>query len=85
MADTEGTVLKKYRPAALIDAILAKKNLGTTREMADLTGGLGPGFVAGEDVDYVVETMRGHNLARIITKGAAMPNTGIPGIIGGFG
>ena len=68
MADTEGTVLKKYRPAALIDAILAKKNLGTTREMADLTVGLGPGFVAGEDVDYVVETMRGHNLARIITK-----------------
>ena len=59
MADTEGTVLKKYRPAALIDAILAKKNLGTTREMADLTVGLGPGFVAGEDVDYVVETMRG--------------------------
>ena len=57
MADTEGTVLKKYRPAALIDAILAKKNLGTTREMADLTVGLGPGFVAGEDVDYVVETM----------------------------
>ena len=55
MADTEGTVLKKYRPAALIDAILAKKNLGTTREMADLTVGLGPGFVAGEDVDYVVE------------------------------
>ena len=71
MADTEGTVLKKYRPAALIDAILAKKNLGTTREMADLTVGLGPGFVAGKDVDYVVETMRGHNLARIITKGAA--------------
>ena len=85
MADTEGTVLKKYRPAALIDAILAKRNLGTTREMADLTVGLGPGFVAGEDVDYVVETMRGHNLARIITKGAAMPNTGVPGIIGGFG
>ena len=48
IADTEGTVLKKYRPAALIDAILAKKNLGTTREMADLTVGLGPGFVAGE-------------------------------------
>ena len=85
MVDTEGAVLKKYRPAALIDAILAKKNLGTTREMADLTVGLGPGFVAGEDVDYVVETMRGHNLARIITKGAAMPNTGVPGIIGGFG
>ena len=85
MVDTEGTVLKKYRPAALIDAILAKKNLGTTREMADLTVGLGPGFVAGEDVDYVVETQRGHNLARVITEGPAAPNTGIPGIIAGYG
>ncbi len=83
MADTERNCPKKYRPAALIDAILAKK-CRTTRD-ADLTVGLGPGFVAGEDVDYVVETMRGHNLARIITKGAAMPNTGVPGIIGGFG
>ena len=57
MVDTEGTVLKKYRPAALIDAILAKKNLGTTREMADLTVGLGPGFVAGEDLEKNVYFM----------------------------
>ena len=85
MVDTTGEILKKYRPAALVDAILAKKNLGTTREMANLTIALGPGFVAGEDVDYVVETMRGHNLARVITKGAALPNTGVPGVIAGFG
>ena len=85
MVDTEGDILKKYRPAALVDAILAKRNLGTTREMSDLTIALGPGFVAGDDVDYVVETMRGHNLARVITKGAALPNTGIPGVIAGFG
>ena len=85
LIDPKGNCLKRFKPMAVVDAILAKKNLGTTREMADLTVGLGPGFVAGEDVDYVVETMRGHNLARIITKGAAMPNTGVPGIIGGFG
>ena len=81
MIDTAGDTLKKYKPAALVDAILAKRNLGTTREMADLTVALGPGFVAGDDVDYVVETMRGHNLARVITKGAALPNTGVPGVI----
>ena len=52
----------------MIDAILAKKNLGTSRDMAPLTVGLGPGFTAGEDVDYVIETMRGHNLGRIIKK-----------------
>ena len=85
MVDTAGDTLKKYRPAALVDAILAKRNLGTTKDMADLTVALGPGFVAGEDVDYVVETMRGHNLARVITKGAALPNTGVPGVIAGFG
>lgn len=85
MIDTEGEILEKYRPAALVDAILAKKNLGTTKDMSDLTIALGPGFVAGEDVDYVVETMRGHNLARVISKGAALPNTGVPGVIAGFG
>lgn len=70
---------------ALVDAILAKKNLGTTKDMASLTIGLGPGFCAGEDVDVVIETKRGHNLGRIIRQGSACPNTGIPGIIGGYG
>ena len=69
--------------SALVDAILAKRNLGTTKDMAPLTIGLGPGFFAGEDVDYVVETMRGHDLARIITRGPAVPNTGVPGMVGG--
>ena len=78
-------VLEKVRPWALVDAILAKKNLGTTRDMADKTIGLGPGFTAGQDVDLVIETMRGHNLGRIIGNGSAAPNTGIPGIIGGYG
>ena len=68
-----------------MDAILAKKNLGTTRDMSDKTIGLGPGFTAGQDVDLVIETMRGHNLGRIIGNGSAAPNTGIPGVIGGYG
>ena len=76
-------LLAQGKVSALVDAILAKRNLGTTRDMAPLTIGLGPGFSAGEDVDYVVETMRGHDLARIITKGPAIPNTGVPGMVGG--
>lgn len=56
MVDPQGKILREYRPAALIDGILAKQNLGTDRSMADLTIALGPGFSAGEDVDYVVET-----------------------------
>lgn len=71
-------------PAAVVDAILAKRNLGTHRGMAPLTVGLGPGFTAGQDVDAVVETMRGHRLGRVIRQGAAIPNTGVPGNIGGY-
>ena len=85
MTDESGEAIKKMKPDAVIDAILAKKNLGTTKDMAPLTIGLGPGFEAGKDVDYVVETQRGHNLGRIITKGSAALNTGIPGIIAGYG
>lgn len=85
LIDPEGQCIPKLKPAAVVDAILAKRNLGTTRDMASLTIGLGPGFTAGVDVDFVVETMRGHNLGRVIREGAARPNTGVPGIIGGYG
>lgn len=78
-------MIKQLHPIAVVDAILAKKNLGTTRDMAPITIALGPGFTAGEDVDVVIETMRGHRLGRIIKEGSAIPNTGIPGVIKGFG
>ena len=85
LVDANGECLRNWKPQAVVDAILAKKNLGTTRDMAGLTIGLGPGFCAGYDVDYVVETRRGHDLGRSIEEGYAVPNTGIPGIVGGFG
>ena len=83
LVDPAGDSISKVRPAAVVDAILAKRNLGTDRSMAPLTVGLGPGFTAGKDVDFVIETMRGHDLGRIIREGSALPNTGIPGVIGG--
>ena len=85
MVDPDCQVLKEVRPWALVDAILAKKNLGTNRQMADKTIALGPGFYAGRDVDLVVETMRGHNLGRLIGNGEAQANTGVPGVIAGYG
>ena len=85
IVDPQGKCLEKYHPDILVDGILAKKNLGTRRDMAELTIALGPGFTAGEDVDYVIETKRGHYLGRIISQGAAIPNTGVPGMIGGYG
>ena len=84
LIDPAGDAIRILHPAVLIDAIIAKRNLGTTRDMAPFTVALGPGFVAGVDVDCVVETARGHNLARLIYSGSAAPNTGIPGNIEGF-
>ena len=68
LVDPDCDILQPVRPWALVDAILAKKNLGTSRMMADKTIALGPGFSAGKDVDLVIETQRGHNLGRIIKE-----------------
>jgi xanthine dehydrogenase accessory factor len=79
LIDPELEFLTQIRPDVLVDAIMAKRNLGTQSVMAPLTIGLGPGFSAGEDVHLVAETNRGHNLGRLIYSGGAEPNTGIPG------
>jgi len=84
LADPEGKCIPALRPAAVVDAILAKKNLGTRITDAPAVIGVGPGFTAGEDCHAVVETMRGHDLGRVLYTGSALPNTGIPGLIGGF-
>ncbi|GGC78909.1 selenium-dependent molybdenum cofactor biosynthesis protein YqeB [Enterococcus wangshanyuanii] len=81
--DAQADSLNELKPLILIDAILAKRNIGTNRKMAPITIALGPGFSAPEDVDVVVETMRGHYLGRLYFEGSALANTGIPGEIGG--
>ena len=85
MVDEAAKCVAILQPDMVIDAIIAKKNLGTNMDMAPLTIALGPGFTAGTDVHAVVETKRGHNLGRIIRTGSAAPNSGIPGIIAGYG
>ena len=84
LADPEGACIPVLKPDAVVDAILAKKDLGTTVTDAPVVVGVGPGFTAGVDCHAVVETMRGHHLGRVIHEGSAIPNTGIPGLIGGF-
>lgn len=81
--DPSGEYIRLLKPRILVDAIIAKTNLGTSRNMADITIGVGPGFIAGKDVDIVVETVRGHNLGKLIFQGEAQKNTGIPGVIMG--
>ncbi|MDI9502188.1 MAG: selenium-dependent molybdenum cofactor biosynthesis protein YqeB [Bacillota bacterium] len=85
LADPKADLLKAVRPAVVVDAIIAKKNLGTVRDMARCgVVAMGPGFTAGEDADIVIETNRGHNLGRLLFTGAAAPDTGIPGDIKGY-
>ncbi len=84
LADPEGEEARKLNPVAIVDAILAKRNLGTKKTDAPIVVGVGPGFTAGEDCHAVVETMRGPTLGRVYYTGSALPDTGIPGNIGGF-
>lgn len=70
-------------PLALVDCILAKRNTGTALTDASVVVACGPGFTVGQDCHAIVETMRGHDLGRVIRRGAAHPNTGLPGEIGG--
>lgn len=76
--------MKRLPFDAVVDAILAKRNLGTRITDAPVVLALGPGFTAGTDCHGVVETMRGHDLGRLIVQGSAVPNTGVPGDIGGY-
>lgn len=84
VVDSQWSCLKQIQPDVLVDAILAKRNLGTTKDDARLVIGLGPGFTAGSDVHRVVETKRGHDLGRVIEAGSAIANTGVPGVVNGY-
>lgn len=83
LVDPQAAVVDRLRPEAVVDAIMAKRNLGTGPTDAPIVVALGPGFTAGRDCHAVVETNRGHDLGRVILKGSAEPNTGVPGTVGG--
>lgn len=84
LIDPGAEILRQLPFDVLVDAILAKNNTGTRMTDAPTVLALGPGFTAGVDCHGVVETMRGHDLGRLITEGSAIPNTGVPGDVGGF-
>jgi xanthine dehydrogenase accessory factor len=83
IVDPQAAVVREIKPDVVIDAILAKQNLGTRLDDAPAVIALGPGFIVGADCHAVVETNRGHNLGRVLWQGSAEPNTGIPGTVSG--
>jgi xanthine dehydrogenase accessory factor len=85
IVDPVAAIRLEIAPLLVVDAVMAKRNLGTTLGDAPAVVALGPGFTAGVDAHAVVETGRGHTLGRVITRGQALPDTGVPGEVGGFG
>jgi xanthine dehydrogenase accessory factor len=84
VVDPQAEIVTRLSPGAVVDAIMVKRNLGTRITDAPIVIGVGPGFTAGTDCHAVVETKRGHTLGRVLTVGSALPNTGVPGDIGGY-
>jgi xanthine dehydrogenase accessory factor len=83
LIDPQATVVQRLRPDVVVDAIMAKRNVGTRMTAAPIVVALGPGFTAGVDCHAVVETNRGHDLGRVILEGRVQPNTGVPATVGG--
>lgn len=84
LVDPESACLSRYAPDVFVEATLSKRNIGLRPDMAPLVLALGPGYRAGVDAHQVIETNRGTLLGRIIHKGEAEANTGLPGKICGF-
>ena len=82
--DPKADIAHEFRPDVIVDAVIAKRNLGTAITDAPFVIAAGPGFTAGIDCHAVIETNRGHDLGRVMTSGSAAPNTGVPGNIGGY-
>ncbi|NDJ77657.1 MAG: EF2563 family selenium-dependent molybdenum hydroxylase system protein [Chloroflexi bacterium] len=83
LVDPDGASIDALQPVVVVDARIAKRNLGTTRDDASLVIACGPGFEAGKDCHAVIETNRGHYLGRVIWHGTAEPDTGLPGGVRG--
>lgn len=84
VVDPVWKIIADVMPDVVVDAVMAKRNLGTTKDEAPLVIGVGPGFSAPDVVHVVVESNRGQNLGRAIYDGAAEAHTGVPGLTAGL-
>jgi len=78
LVDSEGRVWPAWNPDVLVDARMLKGSHGLSRSSAPLVIGLGPGFTVGGDCHLVIETLRGHEMGRVLANGSTAPNTGVP-------
>ena len=84
LIDPKAELIDQIKPLAVVDAIIAKRNIVTRINMAPIVIGVGPGFESTVDCHAVIETKRGHDLGRIYYQGCAYPDTKIPGNVAGY-
>ncbi len=84
IVDEKASFIDAVKPDIIVDAIMAKRPKGSIRKAGAFAIGVGPGFVAPDDADAVVESNRGHDMGRVIYNGEAEPHTGVPGVTAGF-
>ena len=85
LIDPEMRILQSMSFDAIVDGRMLKRYEENPLFGSVLVIGLGPGFIAGENCDAVIETKRGSTLGQVIFAGSAQENTGIPGIVNGYG
>lgn len=85
VVDPDGALLPRLDPAAVVDGRMTKRPPRPLPLQGRPLIGLGPGFVCGRDARFVIETQRGPSLGALLAEGAAAPDTGVPGALGGEG
>src|SRR5260221_10285487 len=74
------------RPDVLVDARMMRRAVPERQiDLAPLTIGLGPNFIATVTTHLAVETAWGPQLGKVITSGETLPLMGEPHDTGGFG
>jgi len=81
--DELGDLIQEFPPIALVDAMLKKKNIMTTLDMASFVVGIGPGHEVGRHCHCAIESNRGPDLGKRYYSGSPEADTGIPGQIEG--
>jgi len=86
IVDEDANTISSWQPDVVVDARMLKRTPDDCdTSLAPLVIGLGPGFTASRNCHVVIETQRGHNLGRVIQRGEAEADTGVPDDVAGHG
>lgn len=78
LIDPDGAAARHFSPSVVVDARMLKQQIKRGPYSTKLLIGLGPGFLAGDNCDAVIETSRGIAMGHVIWKGSAEQNTCLP-------